>query len=281
MKSPSLAAVSLAALLLTTGMSAYASSDVLLPENNEQLSHQPESSSSPPPPPSVSTSSLPLSSTPSVAQTPATSVQIPAGLPTSATPYKLPYTPEKLAPIPRPQNIQIGTPTVSKNGNGVVVTFPTSIIQIPEPPPLVENPNASKPSHNISIAFTEHTWNDSDIAQVNKVLGLDKDKIPSLCHIHASGSVITDIGSYPVDAGPASRTDIGYDGALHNIMLGVQALCKAVPLPPNQGFIREMGDKYVVDLGTIFCTGSSSTPNPTKATLTRTAGSMLGTCKVE
>ena len=170
-------------------------------------------------------------------------------------------------------NVKIPEPIVRTTAEGVSIVMPTTILKMPDMTMPPDDPNAPKPEHVIAVDVTNKNWQQSEIDEVTQHLGIAKDKVPSLCYISVNGFLMTDKGPQLFDTGGNLHADVAYDGAVKNIIGMPRIMCSVVPLGPEQGIIKQVGDKYIVELGMIQC----EAPAQQKATLYKTVSMTRGT----
>jgi hypothetical protein len=178
-------------------------------------------------------------------------------------------------------NITLPTPIITKGDNDYNIVYPTTIIQTPDIMSMPPMPFGAQPAHTISVDFTQKNWTQNDLDQINKKLGIDETKIPSLCYIRGSGFVVTDKLPRTFDTGTTLHADVGYDGSITNVMINIQALCNLVPLSGQLGFVKQVGNKYAVDLGMSQCKPLSATTTVSAVNITRASDTPMGVCQIQ
>lgn len=236
-----LAAPVLASLL---AVPAFAASDVLLPPSDA-------------PAPNMGLAPPSAAPAPLAAPAPAAPSATMDAAPMAET---HPYT-----PVPQPS---LPAPILTNNG----LVRPTTVIQMPAMPALPQMPAGAgvpKPAHALEVELgNKSVWGSDDISTVSDRLGIAAKDVPTHCHMSLQALVVTDKTPTMVDLTSSLSGSAGYDGTLRTVRATVRALCDATaPLPANKGFIMQMGDKYVVQLGIALCTAPES-PAPQKLTIT-------------
>jgi hypothetical protein len=130
----------------------------------------------------------------------------------------------------------------------------TKIIRIPAPQAL-SVPTSEDPTTGVNVDIDQKSvWGKNDLANINRSLGIDKDKAAKICHLSINGSVETSEGLSPFSMNPnVMHTLVRYGGTPSGIILMLQAMCETVPLPPNKGYVTQVGDKYSVFLHRVTC----------------------------
>ncbi len=263
--------LSAATLLIGIGTqsAAHAVGNVLLPDDNT-----PSVTSSPQTKPNDT-------STP----TTKTDAQLPVmSDPVTVTPTQTP-TPA-YTPIPQPSvqpsdfgNYQIPQPIIHKTANGTNITIPTTIFNIPETPTIPETNTTYARMIQIGLATKGFTAN--DMTAITKKLGFTADRISSLCSPSMNGIVSTSKAPRMFDSKNQPFVSVGYNGNLSSILVTMQALCTAVPLGPELGFIKQIGNKYAVDLGFASCKTpvvAENTAPPATVTIVRDGPTPIAKC---
>lgn len=163
--------------------------------------------------------------------------------------------PESLLPSLLPAQTPRQTPMPPATAANLAVMMaaskpstPTKVVQMPPPSP----PDTTLPN-SVGIDISNYVWGPSDVAAIKTRLGIPPDQVTAHCHLGLDGSVLSDKGYYPFDTGFSPHAELKYDGQLKEIAVRAEALCDLVPLPPNSGYVIQMGDKYAVMLRQIDC----------------------------
>ena len=225
-------------------------SEVLLPPSNGPSPNLGLAPVAPPP------------AAPAVTDTPKTQ-PAPAVAPSPAITGDLMYT-----PIPESQG-----PSNKSAG------LPTTVIHVPDFNKMMAGTqNGQKFSHSLSIDLSDKSvWGPGDTASVGDTLGIPQNQVAANCHMGVSGVMITDKTPMPFSTSGALHGSINYNGNVRNIILKVEAQCHAASLPPDKGYIQQMGDYYIVPLGVVPCT-PEQTGAPQQLTVIY-AGNSNGQCQ--
>jgi len=139
--------------------------------------------------------------------------------------------------------------------------LPTRVIEMPLPESIINSSDSDWPNNLTLKIADKYVWGTFDTSTINSNLGIAPAQIPARCHLSASGIATGDEGYFAFDTGIAhSETPIRYAGAIKNITLQPRAVCDRIALPPNSGYVFQIGDKYTVSLGQVSCP-----PPPEKA----------------
>jgi len=198
----------------------------------------------------------------------------------------MPNAAANAAQIPAPQplqlpklptlNVKVPNPTVERvEGGGFRVLMPTSVVQMPEQPAFYPKELESRWTKKVHVEFGNKNWDARDIDAVVAKLGIDKAKVPSQCYVQATGSVVTDEMVNDVNTGTQLQADVGYSGALRTLTATIIALCKAGDLPPNQGFVMQIGNRYKVDLDAVHCNLPDNAA-PKRIVIDRSSNKIMG-----
>ncbi len=243
---------------------AFATGNVLLPDDsaNSDISPAAPMSTAPQNSDTVIPGTAPLPNLiPTENQQPATNnIYMPAG--TTA----IPSIPMLTAPHPVTQN----TP------NGPVLVLPTTVYNMPadESSPAIANP-----AHTVTVTITNSALTASDITQISTRLGIPASKAQSLCTTSSTVMLVSTQGIVKLILAGTPKSTVGYNGNLNQVMITTQALCNKTAIPSYQGIVREINGKYLVDLNASICTVSGSTTTPSTINVTR--GSFSGSCQFQ
>jgi hypothetical protein len=237
----SIAALPATAILLLTANVALAAGNVLLPPDNSglNLGLAPQQTDTPAPAadtvktPDVSTSSSKGGTLPNLSSTSGTD---------------LPYSPP----------LQQQAPMTTGATNGIA----TTVIQMPQMQNPSNFPGMPKAAYNLGIDMAEKSvWGANDISNVASHFGIPANQVPKLCVLDLSGYMTSSKSAYTFSTGMSGHDSLGYDGVIQNVTVTPQALCSISHLPPNSGYVMQLGDKYVAPLGMITCGAPTGQPS--------------------
>jgi len=183
---------------------------------------------------------------PAPAQKPdATAIQVPQTKPAPAVsaaimspPAFLPFT-----PIP---------PVASKTRKGF--SLPTKVINSPDMSILQNTSNMGLPKSVALDLDPKSSWGQSDITAVSEKFGISPARVTSVCSLSLGGLMNTDKGMRGFSSGGTpAHSDIGYDGTIKTLNIRVTALCPAGQLPPDSGFVTQIGNQYSIPIGSVSC----------------------------
>jgi len=157
-------------------------------------------------------------------------------------------------PLPSPTAaVPVAAPTFSN---------PTHVVT--QPPANLESSatdNYFRNSLKINVA-EKNVWGPTDLMSIQNALGISPSDAPKHCHLSIDGTIQSDDnGLYSFDTGLFGQAIAHYDGNAGSTRIRIRALCDMLPLPPNSGYVTQVGDKYSVFLYQTSCTPRAGTQN--------------------
>ncbi len=157
-------------------------------------------------------------------------------------------TKDSVSPSPdikdAPDGAKTGAPAPSSDSPRIIQQTDPSI-----------TPSNSTLPNSLTISFgNKSSFGADDFALIGKKLGLSHKQISSSCALSLHGLLKTDKGSYVIGGGMSPQTVVAYDGTIKSAIMSAQALCLASGnLPPGDGVMIKMNDRFVVPLQSIGC----------------------------
>ena len=250
------AAFSLVCSTVVASQLAYATGNVLLPQDSpstDSSSYSPYVSN---PNPSQNNAS-PAAASPG-AQPPVTAPSSSNNAASAITPTVPPSPNAVVGQTPATPNFKLSdlispvNPETAKHLPPGAI--PTQVIHSPSLAPLMAQAGQNLP-YNLTISFSGKSFfGEKDAQAISQKLGLSRKEIPVSCNLTLSGIVHTDKGNSIIVSDALPPVSIRYDGIIKSYVLVANAMCTAATLPPGSGYIRQYGDRYDVALQQISCT---------------------------
>jgi hypothetical protein len=256
--------------LLLASLPAFAASDVLLPPTSGAGS-SPNLGFAPVTPPTEAAPATIVPAAPPAAPSAPAADSNSAGK-TNTTNAASPFAPADLLPYtPGPQ-----TPPPPMPGGMPGLDTPTTILKVPDIAAL----QGSLPHYPrvLNIQFSDKSvWGPGDTGSVNNLLGIPQNQVAAACRMALLGVIQTSKLPALFSTADSPTVTATYDGTVSDVMLNVQALCRTNSLPPNKGYIQQMGDFYIAPLNTLPCKPPQGLTAPQQLTVLY-AGNGAGQC---
>jgi len=169
--------------------------------------------------------------------------------------------PQQNAPPPRPQSSWSPSPGTQLSlpaGTGDIGT--THIVRLPAPDPPQSQPPAEPGDvpdgngYDLNINVANPAWGKGDLDNLKRRLGISADDAQEHCHVSINGSIPTDKTMISFQMSPNfTHTVTHVVGTPQSATVSAMAVCDMLPLPPNAGFVTQIGDKYAIYLQQVNC----------------------------
>jgi hypothetical protein len=190
------------------------------------------------------------------------SIEMPSQMPSqpaTAPQMSLPLSTPNSLPAPPLPNIGGGS---SFSAASYAVPNPYTVPQMQIPTKIVKMPQQADYDSSLStllpksigVSIEDAQWGADDLAAVNRSLSIPVEQVAKNCQIAFSGTLTSSTGGYMFDTGASqNQATLHFDGTPRSMNLMTKALCNTIPLPPNAGTVLQVGDKYVVSMGSSDC----------------------------